>query len=529
MENFGDFNILSSAEGSFQGIENYNLVLDIDSPKIQVNKVHVELNSKKGGKGIEFKASENGKNVVSGSADFTVSDQNGKLEIGGQGDVKFYDKQSTGNFKYVRTNFDEKKDKESGFKVVMNGNIDNKKIVAEFKWTNKNFHIQNSICQDNAKCSSIQINSAIDQTDFDFKHNLLINVDLGSFGYTHDFILSSSTDGSGFRLRHHTFDMQLKNKNAIKYQFKVDLKPTDSSVILLLPSRQVVVESVFRLPKDIYGKYDIRVSSYIDKKNSPNNVASIGATADVSQMGTNGMRTNYALKFSHPAIKEMKIFGTTELSGDDMFASGEMNIDIFRNANQAIVIRGKYDNTESNPMKGLNFTSELSVKSEGLGFDYGFTGHAAGSLDRRQVSLGGSLRSPTPNLQASVFFISTDGNFEFIATAFNEKLIHADGTYDMNSHVGTLVATMKYLNSAPFVFDGTVTGYSSIKGSLKRDRLVDAKGEITMGKEASLLLTGQNKELFRARIALDSSHFLKSEYKVDDAQIKEFLVSFIIV
>lgn len=315
MENFGDFNFISSAEGSFQSIENYHLVLDVDSPKMQIKKVHVEMNSKKGGKGIEFKVTENGKNIVSGSADFTVQDQSGKLEIGGQGDVKFYDKQSTGNFKYVRTNFDEKQHKESGFKVVMNGNIDNKKLVAEFKWTNKNFHIQNSICQDNAKCSSIQINSAIEQTDLDFKHNLLVNVDLGSFGYTHDFILTSTTDGSGFRLKHHTFDMQLKNKNAIKYQFKVDLKPTDSMVLLSLPNRQVVLESVFKMPKDIYGKYDYRISSYLDKKNSPTNVATIGATADVSQMGANGLRTSYNLRFSHPAIKEMKVFGKTELSG----------------------------------------------------------------------------------------------------------------------------------------------------------------------------------------------------------------------
>src|ERR1700755_2047875 len=51
MENFGDFNFISSAEGTFQSMENYNLVLDIDSPKIQINKVHVEMNSKKGGKG----------------------------------------------------------------------------------------------------------------------------------------------------------------------------------------------------------------------------------------------------------------------------------------------------------------------------------------------------------------------------------------------------------------------------------------------------------------------------------------------
>lgn len=210
-----------------------------------------------------------------------------------------------------------------------------------------------------------------------------------------------------------------------------------------------------------------------------------------------------------------------------MFASGEMNIDIFKNANQAIVIIGKYDNLESNPTKAFNISSELSIKSQGLGFSYGFTGHAAGSLDRRQVSIGGSLQSPTPNLQASIFFITTERNFEFVANAFNEKLIQADGTYDLDTHKGNLKATMKYLNTAPFILDGSVSGYSSIKGSLKRDRLIDVSGEVTLGKEANLLVTGQNKELFRGKVALDSTHFLKSEYKVDDTQIKEFVVSLI--
>lgn len=210
-----------------------------------------------------------------------------------------------------------------------------------------------------------------------------------------------------------------------------------------------------------------------------------------------------------------------------MFASGEMNIDIFKNANQAIVIVGKYDNLESNLMKAFNISSELSIKSQGLGFSYGFTGHAAASMDRRQVSIGGSLQSPTPNLQASVYFITTERNFELVANAFNEKLIQAEGTYDLDSHKGKLTATMKYLNTPPFVLDGSVTGYSSVKGTLKKDRLIDVAGELTLGKEASLLVTGQNKELFRGKIALDQTHFLKSEYKVDDAQIKEFTVSLI--
>ncbi len=208
-----------------------------------------------------------------------------------------------------------------------------------------------------------------------------------------------------------------------------------------------------------------------------------------------------------------------------MFASGDMTIDIFKNANQAIVITGKYDNLEPNLMKAFNISSELSVKSQGLGFNYGFNGHAAASLDRRQVSIGGSLQSPTPNLKASIFFTTTERQFELVANAFNEKLIQADGSYDLDTHNGKLTATMKYLNTAPFVLDGSITGYNSIKGSFKRAGLIDVTGEATYGKEASLLISGQNKELFRGKVALDQTHFLKSEYKVDDAQIKEFMVN----
>ncbi|KAJ6644415.1 Apolipophorin [Pseudolycoriella hygida] len=523
LENFGEFNFASSVDGSFQSVENYHFVFDIDSPKIHINKIHGELNSKKSGKGIEMKITENGKNLISGNADFTVQDQNGKMEIGGQGDVKFYDKQTTGNFKFVRTNFDEKQHKETGFKVVLNGNVDNRKLVAEYKWTNKNLHIQNSICQDNAKCSSIQVSSSMDRNDFDYKHNLMVAVDLGSFGFTKDFLLTSNTEGSGFYMKHHSLDAQVKSKNAVQYQFKVDVKPTDSSAVLSLPTRQVVLEYVYRVPKEMFGKYDIRASFYSDKKNLPNNVASFGIDGNVNRMGNNGVRAEYALKFSHPTIRELKVSGKGEISGDDMYANGELIIDVFKNANQAIVVVSKYNNLESDPTKAFNVSSEFSITSKGFGLDYGFSGHAAASFDRRRVSIGGSLRSPIPNAESSVYFGTSGDSFELLVTVFKERILQVDGTYEPRTHASKVMATLKYLNSPPFIFDASVNGYTSIKGTFKRDRLIDVKGEVTMDKEASLHVTGQQKELFRGKVSLDPVHFLESEYKVNDVQIKDFV------
>ena len=50
--------------------------------------------------------------------------------------------------------------------------------------------------------------------------------------------------------------------------------------------------------------------------------------------------------------------------------------------------------------------------------------------------------------------------------------------------------------------------------------------EVTLDKVASLYVNGQNKELLRAKLALDPVNFMDSDYNVDTDEIKAFIVSF---
>lgn len=114
IENFGDFNLLSDCDINFENIESFYLILNVNAPKINFNKIHIELIGKKnligGTKGIEFKASSSDKNILSGFADYTIKEEKGKTIIEGTGNVKLYEKEKLASFKFVRNNFEEGRD-----------------------------------------------------------------------------------------------------------------------------------------------------------------------------------------------------------------------------------------------------------------------------------------------------------------------------------------------------------------------------------------------------------------------------------
>lgn len=106
IENFGDFYFTGNGETLFQSIENFYFTIDVDSPKLKLNNVHADVRSKNsatGAKGIEFKASANNKNIISGAADYSIK-HDGKTEIEGHGNVKIFDQQKTAKFVLQKDN-----------------------------------------------------------------------------------------------------------------------------------------------------------------------------------------------------------------------------------------------------------------------------------------------------------------------------------------------------------------------------------------------------------------------------------------
>lgn len=109
------------ADVEYQSIESFNVVLDIDSASLKIKKVHVDVATKTegGSKVIQFRATEEGKELVSGSGEITVKTERGKTTIGGSGNVKWQNKPGAAQFQLTQTVLEEAVNKETGIMVIL--------------------------------------------------------------------------------------------------------------------------------------------------------------------------------------------------------------------------------------------------------------------------------------------------------------------------------------------------------------------------------------------------------------------------
>lgn len=528
IENFGDFSLVGSGEASYQTTENFYLKFDVDSEKLKLNKVQVEVKTKPGSggsKGVEFQLNAEGKNIVSGNADYVIKEEKGNTIVEGSGNFKLHDKANAANFKVTRQNFEEQRDGETGLMYKLSGSLGPRKIESEWKVTNKNFNFKNDVCEDKKRCINFEIKSNIKKASFDsFKHELLVAVDLRELGLSHEFGLKAETARSGFLLDH-TVDMHLHSQDAGKYQYSIYMHPKSAGAVLTLPKRIVALEAEFKYPGDVFGRYDASIAFYVDKKNKANDRALLGFTGETNKFGTAGVKSSAELKFEHPLVKPLKISANSEVDLSAYSAQGQMDVDVFDKPNQKIVIVAKYGNSNK-AGRGFNYTSEFSANSVGLGFNLGYTGHAALSLDRRQLSAGGSLTGPVNDVKLETYFFAGEDLLEVIVQAFNERIFFVHGTYDIKTHSGVVNTEAKLIGSTPLVGVANYRGFQSLDFNYKKDNLIAVNGQYDFGKLARLTVSSANEELFNGKIVLDQSHFLSSEYKVDDAKIKTFFKTF---
>lgn len=521
VENFGDFNLDANVEVNFQSYEAFYAKLYLDAPKLDAKKITVEVNSKPGnsGKGVEFKASSDGKNVLSGFADYSVKEQGKSTVIEGQGNVKLYDKQQTASFKLVR-----EKLQEAGYAFTLSGSVGKNSVSTEVRVKPNDFKLKHTICDEKKKCTNVEVQSKLERVGEKFNHEALVSVDLQQLGYVYEFGLNSKTSGNGFTLDH-TTDVELKEKQQPKYQYHLYLHPHSAGASLVLPTRSLAVEGVFNYPKDKFGKYDSTVSFYLDKKNAPSNKATFGFTGETKLVGSAGVSGSGSLKFSHPTVKDLVVSASGLVDVETQTVDGKVELDVFKNANDKIVAHAKYVNSDTS-FKGYNVSSEVTVYSKGLGFNCGFNGHSALSFATKQLSTAGFVDLPFEDFRFGTYLFASPEEFDFLLKRFNDELVRAHGTYDVKKHKADLTSTFKFVPTRPVVLQTTVNGLSSAKFSLTQDKFFLVDGTFTVDKTATLKVLGNDKELLNAKVALDATHFLTTEYKVSEDNAKSFLQAF---
>lgn len=408
--------------------------------------------------------------------------------------------------------------------MVFNGQIGPKNVQAELKLTNKEFHLQHTICESDKPCIHLKVESSLSDLEWKkFTHNLLASVDLRPLGFAHEFNLKAYTKRDGYNIEH-TFDTQIQTADQNKYQLNAYIKPQNAGLVLTIPKRTAAVEAVFSYPKgELIGVYQATITSYLDKKNNPSKYSKIGFTGEIKRPSKFTFVSTGSLIASHPSVKDLKISGESEFNGEKQLISGNLKFDVFKNTNQAIVVAAKLASTDA-ISKGFNSTAEVSLKSSGLGLNYVFTEIAGVSYAKKAVSYVYELRGPTPKDRFGFYFNADLKHAETSVVIFNEDILKAKALVDAEKKSLSVESAVKLLDLDPLSNKLTV----SVKGAnaqIKQGNFIAIETDASFGKALSVKATGNQKQLININIALDQSNLLSTDYNVYDKEFKEFFVS----
>lgn len=407
--------------------------------------------------------------------------------------------------------------------MVFNGQIGPKNIQAELKVTNKEFHIRHTICESVKPCINLSVSSSLSDLDWShFTHNLLVTVDLRKLGFAHEFNLKADTKRDGW-LIYHTLDTHIQSADQNKYQYNVYVNPTTAGVVLSIPTRTAAVEATFKYPQSYIGQYQATITSYLDKKNDPNKRSIIGFTGEIKRQGKYVFVATGALTASHPSVKELKISGESILNGDDHSISSTLKFDLFKQTNQAIVLSMHYASTDKS-LKGFNVTSEISLKSAGLGLDYSFREIVGASWPRRLLTHTSEFVGPTGKERFGVYLTVTDKSSNLVLVVLDEELLKASGELDTNKKTIVLESLVKLLGSEPITTEVKLST-SGAESHIKHGNYLSIDAEAAVGKALSFRAVGQSKQLLNIKVALDQANLLSTDYDVNEKEFKEFVVS----
>lgn len=261
-----DFAFDGKIDADLESIEDFSVKVSVDSPYLKLNKVEAEAFNKgpvKGGKRIQFSATSEGKNILSGSTSYKAHVEGERFIVEGSGTVKIKDESKSANFKYIRQNLLLEKKGEKGVEISFDAAIGSKAIDAELKLTNKQFRIMNSFCEEKKQCAHVEVDSKTTANgklthEITSKSNLIfvldvsnynneleIAIDLRKLGLSHEFGLKAVTVRKQFTFDH-TVDVHFQNQENSKYQYSVYVHPKKAGISLTTPKRVIAAEGVIR-------------------------------------------------------------------------------------------------------------------------------------------------------------------------------------------------------------------------------------------------------------------------------------------
>ncbi|XP_022837131.1 apolipophorins isoform X2 [Spodoptera litura] len=317
VENIRDINFDSVAEGNVQK-DNVNFKMTANSEKLGLKNYQVEIASKDAGNGkrLEFHATNDNKNVLSGSTSYISKQEGPKMIIEGSGAVKVKEDQKSANFKYIRTILGEGNEK--GVETFFNMAIGERSYVAESRVTNLEYKNSYVYCEEKKQCAHAEINSKIDMS----KPGVITNVisagfDLRKLGIAPEFGLNIKDEVSDQRLPQYTLDLHI-NKEDKKYHMHVYNTPefgnAKSGITIQLPQRVMALESVVSYPTNKGLPFPVRGEVCLDlDKNKQGHRTSARFLVDMDVSNDKKQSAVAEFGFNHPKLKKeavVKVHGS---------------------------------------------------------------------------------------------------------------------------------------------------------------------------------------------------------------------------
>lgn len=527
LENIETFNLDANIDADLTSLENFYLKGEINSPTLSINKYVVDVKSRDGPAGragFDFKITKDGKHLLSGSTDFTTKMDKGRTIFEGKSTVKLSEgeKADEVSFKLIRNVFEGPRDGESGFGAILNVFVGPRTYAGELKLTDKEFHAKYTGCATQNRCTNLETKSVLETSNIqDFKHNLIVSIDLRQVGFSHEFGFKADTSRDGWKFLH-SADAYLQAQDKPDYQCSVYIQPTDAGASLTLPNRQVALDTSFKYPdRSVLGVYDATINFYMDKKNKPRQKTELGFKGELSKSEQRSISGKGDIKFQHPLVKPMRIGGQFTADMDGMDVKSKLEFDVFTNPMDKIVILGNFGNTDTSG-RGFNLTSEFEMFSKGLGVNMKYHEHAGLSYERRLITIGSELVLPVEDFRFGMSASATDNSFEVFIIGFGQELLKSIGNYNFKEPNLSIETKLQHFGAEPCVFKSSLTGLTQGSFTMSKGNLLNVDSGFAVGKDIHLLVKGSGNEIFNGKIALDPKEFLTTTYKVNDAQMKTF-------
>ncbi|XP_034485296.1 apolipophorins [Drosophila innubila] len=523
-----EFDLKLNAEASYTSIDDFYILGNWNSKKLQWDSYVLDVKAQT--KSIKVNVKNAKGAILSGTASYSLKRDQNKSIIDGQGQVQYNGKPVSGRFTLTRQHFALSTDQEVGFSYTLNGNVGPKNGVTTLKVTNKEFNLKQSLCEEKKQCMNIQLQSTVtlDEKHLDHsEHAVLVLVDVREVGYPYELELKSKSVRQGFKFEYN-LDGHISGNN-LKYLVNANVLPTGSTVKLTLPKRQILFETVQKLPLGgkIFGHYEQSAAFYIDKLQRPNDVARVSAVLDISGVEQVAFNSKGQLKVEHPTMRALTVSGTVDANRDKQIVNSEFIFDIFRTPDQKVIVSSQLRNTH--PSKGFNsfnITSNEKIYSSGLQFEYVFNTHTALNTDSKEFSAGTEFQISSLDLNAGALIFGNKDRVELSVNGLNEQILHVTADFDTQKRSAKINSKFQVFGQKP-VEVHTELQPNLAKFSLSRQNLVNANAEFKLGKEFKFDVSGNGgKSLSNGRVALDAANFLQTTYKINDDEVKAFQNTF---